>query len=301
MTKKILLTGGTGFLGSYILAALVQRGYDVYALRRGSTSPHWIDAALLEKVQWISGDVLDIVGLEEAMEDMANDLTDGGQNVASLGDKFKIMGAGMKSAFSGLGKNLLGPEALITEMVSALQKADEATGKLAKDFNLTYSEALDTRRELSNMATMSGDVALNAGALQESMVAVGQSLGTNAKLNDADLKTFTKLREQAGYTNEELIGIQKLSLVNGKTLEDNTKEILGGAEAYATRNGFVVNEKEYILDFLQNCDRNSFVKLKEHTIKLREDAQLKPLAVKCIHCEHEYNQTIALNVSDFFE
>ena len=55
------------------------------------------------------------------------------------------------------------------------------------------------------------------------MMAVGKTLGSNAKLNDADLITFTKLREQAGYTNEELIGIQKLSLVNGKTLEDNTK------------------------------------------------------------------------------
>jgi hypothetical protein len=37
-----------------------------------------------------------------------------------------------------------------------------------------------------------------------------------------------------------------LSLVNGKTLEDNTKEILGGAEAYATRNGLVVNEKDVL-------------------------------------------------------
>jgi hypothetical protein len=195
------------------------------------------------------GGLADKLGLDEAkeaMENMANDLTDNGKNVASFGDKFKIMGAGMKSAFSGLGKNLLGPETLILEMVSALQKADEAAGKLAKDFNLTYSEALDTRRELSNMATLSGDVALNTRALQESMVAVGQSLGTNAKLNEADLATFTKLREQAGYTNEELVGIQKLSLVNGKTLEDNTAEILGGAEAYASRNKLVVNEKDVL-------------------------------------------------------
>lgn len=70
MTKNILLTGGTGFLGSYILAALVQQGYTVYALRRGSTTPNWIDPVLLEKVQWITGDVLDIVGLEDAMENM---------------------------------------------------------------------------------------------------------------------------------------------------------------------------------------------------------------------------------------
>jgi len=195
------------------------------------------------------GGLAEKLGLDEAneaMNEMAAKLTNNGENVATLGDKFKILGAGAKSAFSSLGKNLLSPKALMAEIYLALQKSDEAAGKLAKDFNLTYSEALDTRRELSNMATMSGDVALNTRALQESMVAVGQSLGTNAKLNEADLATFTKLREQAGYTNEELVGIQKLSLVNGKTLEDNTKEILGGAEAYATRNGLVVNEKDVL-------------------------------------------------------
>jgi hypothetical protein len=195
------------------------------------------------------GGLAEKLGLDEAneaMNEMAAKLTNNGENVATLGDKFKILGAGAKSAFSSLGKNLLSPKALMAEIYLALQKSDEAAGKLAKDFNLTYSEALDTRRELSNMATMSGDVALNTRALQESMVAVGQSLGTNAKLNEADLATFTKLREQAGYTNEELVGIQKLSLINGKTLEDNTAEILGGAEAYASRNKLVVNEKDVL-------------------------------------------------------
>jgi hypothetical protein len=117
---------------------------------------------------------------------------------------------------------------------------------MAKQMNMTYGEALNTRRELGNMAAMSGDVALNTRGLQETYMAVGQSLGTNAKLNEQDLKTFTKLREQAGFTNDELAGIQKLSLVNGKTLEDNTEEILGGSKAYASRRGFIINEKEVL-------------------------------------------------------
>jgi hypothetical protein len=82
----------------------------------------------------------------------------------------------------------------------------------------------------------------------ESQAAIGAQLGTNAELNKEDLQTFTKLREQAGYTNEELAGIQQLSLVNGKSLEDNTAEILGGAKAYASRNKLVVNEKQILKD-----------------------------------------------------
>jgi nucleoside-diphosphate-sugar epimerase len=66
--KKILVTGGTGFLGSYILQALIQRGYMVRALCRSTERPRWIDPVMLEKVEWVQGDILDIISLEEAME-----------------------------------------------------------------------------------------------------------------------------------------------------------------------------------------------------------------------------------------
>jgi len=175
-----------------------------------------------------------------------------GQAAARAGDKdfsamstfTKEVGKNLKNALSSA--NLL--QGALTLLISSLQSVDDETGKLAKGFNMTYSDALKTRRELGNMAAMSGDAALNTKNLQETMMAVGQTLGSNAKLNEADLKTFTKLREQAGYTNEQLAGIQKLSLVNGKSLEKNTKEILGGAKAYASRKGLVVNEKQILKD-----------------------------------------------------
>jgi len=68
---RALVTGGTGFLGAYIIQELVARGWAVRAIRRGSTQPAFIPVAVWEKVEWINGDVLDLMGLEEAMEGVA--------------------------------------------------------------------------------------------------------------------------------------------------------------------------------------------------------------------------------------
>jgi nucleoside-diphosphate-sugar epimerase len=67
LIKHVLITGGTGFLGSYIIKHLVQGGYTVRAIRRSNTLPTWIDTAILNKVEWVDGDVLDVVSLENAM------------------------------------------------------------------------------------------------------------------------------------------------------------------------------------------------------------------------------------------
>ena len=101
----------------------------------------------------------------------------------------------------------------------------------------------ERREELTKIANLSGDVALTGEKMAKTLMEVGSSLGTNAELNEADLKIMTKLTNQAGFTAGELMNIQKLSLAHGKSLEDNTKEILGGAKAYARRNKIAVNEK----------------------------------------------------------
>lgn len=69
MSAKILITGGTGFLGSYIIKELIEHGYSVRAIRRSSSRlPHYISKDILDKVEWVEGDILDIVSLEDAME-----------------------------------------------------------------------------------------------------------------------------------------------------------------------------------------------------------------------------------------
>ncbi len=63
----ILVTGGTGFIGSYILRMLVAQGNQVRALKR-SSSPMFLVEDIADKIEWVEGDLLDIGSLEDAFE-----------------------------------------------------------------------------------------------------------------------------------------------------------------------------------------------------------------------------------------
>ena len=174
-------------------------------------------------------------------------------------------GSGIKGLFAGLGKlgselfkNLTKPANIalfaIMQIGKALLDVDKSTGKLAKDFNMTYLEANNLRKDLTQMAYDSNSVVVNTRALQESMVAVGKALGTNAVLNEKDLVTFTKLREAAGFTNEELVEQQKLAYVSGKTLENNVGSLLASAKITGLNNKTLLNEK----DILKEVNNTSY-------------------------------------------
>ncbi|HSB92630.1 MAG TPA: NAD-dependent epimerase/dehydratase family protein [Flavitalea sp.] len=63
----VLVTGGTGFIGAYIIKELISKGYAVRAIRRGVSLPYFIDSTVFNQVEWVEGNILDVVSLEEAM------------------------------------------------------------------------------------------------------------------------------------------------------------------------------------------------------------------------------------------
>jgi|APTNR8051073442_1049403.scaffolds.fasta_scaffold03096_3 nucleoside-diphosphate-sugar epimerase len=64
----VLITGATGFLGSYLLRSLIKSGHqNIRALRRPN-SDNALVADTQDTVEWVEGDLLDPASLEEAMQ-----------------------------------------------------------------------------------------------------------------------------------------------------------------------------------------------------------------------------------------
>jgi glycine betaine/choline ABC-type transport system substrate-binding protein len=68
------------------------------------------------------------------------------------------------------------------------------------------------RQDFARIANSSMNANLTVKAMQESQIAIGQALGTNAKLNEQDLETMTDIVKKTGLQHSELVGIEKLSL-----------------------------------------------------------------------------------------
>ena len=62
-----------------------------------------------------------------------------------------------------------------------------------------------------------------------------------------------------------------------------------------------VFDKDFIREFLVSCDKNAHNKIKDQNIELRKSTEVKPLQMKCMNCNHEYQQPFNINISNFFE
>ena len=180
------------------------------------------------------------------------------EKIEAGGSRFQAMSAAVNTVGKQITSHLTDPlfivGFLVTELIATFKSVDSAIGDLAKGFDMSYNSVANLRMELTDIANFSMDVAVTTKGLQESMMAVGQTLGSNVRLNKEDLVTFTKLREQAGYTNDELVGIQKLTLATGGNLEDNAKSFLGTVAVMNAQNKLTINAKQLLKEVANVSD-----------------------------------------------
>jgi hypothetical protein len=109
-------------------------------------------------------------------------------------------------------------------------------------------------------------------------------------------KTYMNLDQIESEEERTKIGkaaLEKITLL--------TMGLLCNAIEYIQTTTTVVDQKEYILDFLKNCDRNTFMKIRDYNSDLRADNEIKPLHITCDGCGNEYDQPFTLSPVDFFE
>lgn len=124
--------------------------------------------------------------------------------------------------------------------------------------------------------------------MQEVSIAQFQFQKRFNEINDPDTK----------LSIEEKTKLSKQAL---KEITEVTMQTLSISIEYIKTPTAYVNDKRHILEFLKNCDKHSYTKLRDHNTSLKEKSEIKPIKLTCIHCQHEYSQPFSLNISDFFE
>lgn len=85
-----------------------------------------------------------------------------------------------------------------------------------------------------------------------------------------------------------------------RAITEVTMSIIASTIEYIETPNTRVEQKEFIHDFLRNCDGSLYLAIRDYNAKLKNSTELKPLDIKCDNCTHEYVQPFTLNASDFF-
>ena len=184
--------------------------------------------------------------LQAQLKDKNGDLLKGATAAKRLAKTFE---GGLKDAVSpimaalkaleGFAKNFL-----LTQLVTAVIQADKSVGNLAKSFNVSYQDATLLQNKMNQIANTNGELFLTGKKVAETQMAINKLYGTTAMATEEQLVTMTKLREQAGFTNDELKGILGISLSTGKEMEKVTGEVIAQAKYTGLKYGVSLNERE---------------------------------------------------------
>ena len=202
------------------------------------------------------------VGFDEInkkVEEYARELEESEDSLTDSEKKQKIMNKSFELMAESITKALNDPLAMAAVSIAFLSKtfkslsngftqSQENTGNLAKNLNISNKEAMGLSSNMSSASFGSDALFLSSKGLTETLVEINKELGTSIQFSTEQLSTFTKLRETAGLTNEELMGINNLSLANGKTFDKNADSILNQVSSLNKSNKIFLNEKQVLKD-----------------------------------------------------
>lgn len=160
-----------------------------------------------------------------------------------------------------------------------------------------HAFGLDLRTVLDKLGTADYGQGLNVGDL----TIVFRPLNYR-QITDNSQVQFEQQKTMQVLSDTELSDTARTEQINAmmKKIIDITVTALAQSIQQIRTQDAIVTDQEQITEFLNNCDRDVFTKIRDFAISLREASEMKPLKIKCPSCQHEYDQSFTLDMSRFF-
>lgn len=171
------------------------------------------------------------------LEQMAKRAKQAANESRNLAEGFK--GAAIKAA--AMAKALEIGTAVLDAMFTGLMKADEEAAKLAKDVNLTKSEANGLRQEFAAVAFNSEELAITTSRLVEAFGQLNDQLGTAQQFSMSTVGTFSKLTKLVGVSAEAAGNLAFAAERSGANFREVEENILATSHELQRGAGIALN------------------------------------------------------------
>ena len=133
-------------------------------------------------------------------------------------------------------------------LVKLISDADKSTTEVAKQLGISKAEARGIRADFNVIALTTNNSAINAESLSKSFLELGNNLGAVSGFTKDNLIAQTELTKQVGLQSEEASSLVGLGILNGKTNQEVTGEILDQVVALDKQTGIRLDGRKILAE-----------------------------------------------------
>ena len=159
-------------------------------------------------------------------------------------------------------------------------------------------QAIDLRNVLDSMRPVDYTKPITSGDMEIYFRPMSyQNMSDNNKLQYENQKLLQNIPESATSETDKMSALSKaLQEVTAMTVKALAQSI-----AMVKTPTAMVSEPEFIEELLKNCDRKLFNEIRDFIVTNKAQSEMQPINLTCPECKHEYQQTVTLDMSSFFE
>ena len=159
-------------------------------------------------------------------------------------------------------------------------------------------QAIDLRNVLDSMRPVDYAKPITSGDMEIYFRPMSyQNMSDNNKLQYENQKMLQNIPDGAGTDVDKMSALSKaLQEVTAMTVKALAQSI-----AMVKTPTAMVSEPEFIEELLKNCDRKLFNEIRDYIVTNKAQSEMQPIKLTCPECKHEYQQTVTLDMSSFFE